>query len=388
MRLSRLVAAVPGSATLGLAAQAKALADTGVDVISMAVGEPDFQAPEAARQAGHRALDSGKVRYTAASGQVSLRDAIRDELQRTRGLDYARDEIVVCHSCKHALAQALQALVDPGDEVLLMAPAWNSYEAQVSLFGGRPRWVQPRTDLGPDLKTLRAAIGPGTRGVMLNSPSNPSGYVWARAELEALVALAEEHDLWILSDEIYRRLVYDGAEAFSPAAISPAGRARTIVVDGASKAYAMTGYRMGFLAAPAPLAKAVANLQSQTTGCPNYISQQAYEAAVISDPEELSAMRAEFDRRRLRLVGGLGELGFEVATPRGAFYAFPKVSDLFDERGASGLCADLLEQEAIAIVPGDVFGMPEHVRLSYALSYERIEEALVRLGRFVAERRG
>jgi aspartate aminotransferase len=221
---------------------------------------------------------------------------------------------------------------------------------------------------------------------MLNSPSNPSGYVWTEAEVRALVAIAEEHDLWILSDEIYRRLVYEGEPNFSPASVSESARARTVIVDGASKAFAMTGYRIGYLAAPREVAAGVARLHSQLTGCPNAISQAAFEAALGTEPPEVAVMTSEFDRRRHVLIDGLASLGVETPWPRGAFYAFPKVSQFLDERGSTGFSEDLLEDQALAIVPGAVFGMDEHVRLSYSTSMENIEIALERLGAFLRNR--
>jgi aspartate/methionine/tyrosine aminotransferase len=211
--------------------------------------------------------------------------------------------------------------------------------------------------------------------------------VLTQAEVRAIAALCETHDLWIVSDEIYRRLVYEGEPDFSPAQVSPAARARTVIVDGASKAFAMTGYRIGYAAAPAPVAGAIARLHSQLTGCPNAVSQAAFEVALLEEPPEVAAMVAEFDRRRRVLVNGLTKIGLDVPWPRGAFYAFPDVSPWIDERGSSGFCEDLLEQQNLAVVPGSAFGVDDHVRLSYATSIENIQRALERLGTFLAARR-
>lgn len=387
MHLSQRVASLSGSATLALAAKAKEMAAAGRDVVNMAVGEPDFDAPRLAREAARAAIASGKVKYTPAAGLPSLRQAIAGRLREERGLDLGAENVVVCHSAKHALSHALLALVDPGDEVLLLAPAWGSYDEQVRIAGGTPTHVQPRPDgsCAPDLDALRAAVGPNTRGIMFNSPSNPSGYVWTREETEGLAAVCEEHDLWLISDEIYARLVFDGAEHVSPASLSASMRDRTILVDGASKVFAMTGYRIGFLAARPDLAKSVGDLQSQVSGCPNYVSQRAYEACLLEEPEEVAEMIATFDRRRRMVIEGLERMGLRGPVPRGAFYAFPDLADRFDERGCEGFCADLLEQEAVAAVPGSVFGAPRHVRLSYAVSEERLGEALARLERFLGE---
>jgi aspartate aminotransferase len=250
-----------------------------------------------------------------------------------------------------------------------------------------PVAVPARADMGPDLEAIRRAITPRTRVVLLNTPSNPSGYVWTPDEVGALTRLAAEHDLWIVSDEIYRRLVYEGEPNPSPVGIDPAARERTVLLDGASKAYAMTGYRIGFAAGPRPRVDAVIALHSQLTGAPNAVSQAAYQAALEhagGEPAEVEAMASEFDRRRRFLLQGLEQLGLATPRPRGAFYAFPDVSPWLDERGSIGFCEDLLEAERLALVPGAAFGVDRHVRLSYATSIDRIAEALHRLGRFLA----
>jgi aspartate aminotransferase len=221
---------------------------------------------------------------------------------------------------------------------------------------------------------------------VLNTPSNPSGYVWTEAELRQLMRLANERDLWVVSDEIYARLVYGAARHVSPAALDDDARSRVVIVDGASKAFAMTGYRIGFLAGPAHVARSVAEMQSQISGCPNYVSQQAYLAGLAHDPPEMESMRQAFDARRRHLHAGLTALGLELVEPLGAFYAFPDVARFTDERGVVGFCEDTLESEALALVPGTAFGMEGHVRLSYALSMAKIDEALVRLGRALATR--
>jgi aspartate aminotransferase len=375
------------SATLALAARAKELAASGVDVISMAVGEPDFPAPQAAQDAGEAAIRSGAVGYTPVAGKPSLRRVIAEHLTHTRGVLFEPSEVTVCHSAKHALSGTLLTLVEPGDEVLILLPAWNSYVELVKYAGAVPVDVAPRKDCGPDFDAIAAAMTPRTKGVMLNSPSNPSGYVWTEAEIRELVELTKSSGAWLLSDEIYRRLVYEGEPNFSPATVSPEARARTVVVDGASKTFAMTGYRIGYLAAPQPIAKAVAALNSQLTGCPNAVSQAAFEAALQSEPPEVEVMTSEFNRRRKILIDGLEALGLKTPWPRGAFYAFPNVAKFLDERGSAGFSEDLLEDQALAIVPGDVFGMDTHVRFSYATSIENIEGAITRLAAFLDGRK-
>jgi aspartate aminotransferase len=383
MRLSSRVSGISLSLTLALDARAKALAAAGRDVINMSVGEPDFDAPAAVQDAACATVKSGQVRYTPAAGTPALRKAIAQHVSQTRGVAYSPDEITVCHSCKHALSGAVLTLVEPGDEVLLLVPAWVSYFEQVRIAGGHPVSVAPRADCGPDFAAIERAITPRTRGLMLNSPNNPTGYVWTRAEIEELARLARRADLWILSDEIYRRLVYEGERDFSPASVDADLRARTVIVDGASKSYAMTGYRIGFVAAKKEVAAGVERLHSHLTGCPNAISQEAYAAALTSEPPEVAKMAGEFDARRKYLLSELRGLGLETPWPRGAFYAFPEVRAWLDHRGSAGFCEDLLERENLALVPGSAFGVDTHVRLSYALSMDKIAVAVGRLRRFL-----
>jgi aspartate aminotransferase len=389
MRLSQRARGIPLSITLALDARAKALAAAGADVVNMSVGEPDFEAPAVAREAAAARALKGPVRYTPAAGAPELRRAVAAWLTRSRGFACAPEETVICHSTKHALSGAVLSLIDPGDEVLLFDPAWVSYVEIVRVAGGVPVSVAPRADLGPDFARIRAALTPRTRALLLNTPCNPSGYVWTPAEVRELAALAVEHDLWILSDEIYQRLIYEGEPHLSPAACGDAARARTVVLDGASKAFAMTGYRIGFAAGPRPLVEAIAALHSQLTGAPNTLSQTAFRAALEApggEPPEVALMTAEFDRRRRFLLEGLAALGLPTPHPRGAFYAFPDVSPWLDERGSVGFCSDLLESRQLALVPGAAFGLDRHVRLSYATSVDQIGEAVKRLGEFLRTR--
>ena len=387
MQLSRHVSNLEASVTLALGARAKELAARGRDIVSMAVGEPDFAAPAAVQEAAVAKVQSGDVGYTAAAGTPSLREAVAAHLSATREVPFTADEVVVCHSTKHALSGALMALAEPGTEVLIPLPAWVSYFEQVKVTGAEAVLVPPAAGCRPDFAAIARAVSPRTRVVMINSPSNPTGYVWTPEETESVATLAIEHDLVILSDEIYRRLVYEGPAAKSPVSSSPEARARTVIVDGASKAFAMTGYRIGFAAGPREIVDAIARLHSQMTGSPNAISQAAFEAALRQEPSEVEAMCRKFAQRRDVLLEGLRELGLETPEPRGAFYAFPDVAASLDERGAAGFCEDLLESEGLALVPGGAFGMEGHVRLSYATSTDDIREALRRLGRFLESRR-
>jgi len=399
MRISQRAAAIHDSPTLALDSRVKALAAAGRDVLNMAVGQPDFLAPAVATAAARAKVDSGAVRYTPAAGLPSLRSVAAQALNAASGADFGPANITICHSGKHALSGALLALIEPGDEVLLPLPAWVSYVELVRLAGGVPIGVPPAAGTGarPDLAALAAAVTPRTRGILINSPNNPSGYLWPRAELQGICDLAGTEGLWLLSDEIYRRLVFPPGEFVSPLHVAEGDlRERILVVDGASKSFAMTGYRIGFVAGPEPLAAAVGRLHSQTTGSPNAISQAAFEAALTSElqggPPELGESLAAYQARRDVLLAGLADLDLELVRPGGAFYAFPDVTR-FCELGPDGtpdtgaFCSDLLEATGLALVPGDAFLCPGFVRLSYALPIERIEDAIGRLGRFLSERR-
>jgi aspartate aminotransferase len=385
MTLSHRASAISLSVTLALDARAKALAEAGRDVINMSVGEPDFPAPKVAQDAACAKIRSGEVRYTPAAGMRPLRKAIADYVSATRGAGYSLEEITVCHSTKHALSGAVLSLIDPGDEVLLFLPAWVSYVEIVRIAGGVPVSVPSRADCGPDFEAIRRAITPRTKAVLLNTPSNPTGYVWTHDEVRELTKLCVERGLWILSDEIYRRLVYEGDDNLSPASLGAAARARTVILDGASKSYAMTGYRIGFVAAPKEVAAGVERLHSHLVGAPNTVSQEAYLAALGLEPPEVAHMCAEFDRRRRFLIDALRGLGLSVPWPRGAFYAFPDVTPWLDERGSGGFCDDLLEQKNLGLVPGSAFGVDTHVRLSYALSLDKIRKSVERLAEFLAQ---
>jgi aspartate aminotransferase len=386
MRINTRVQAIAMSTTLALDVRAKSLAASGRDVINMTVGEPDSDAPEAVQSAAERMVRSGKVRYTPADGTLALRRAIAAHVSATRGVAFTPPEITVCHSAKHALSGACLSLIEPGDEVLLLLPAWVSYVDIVKYAGGVPVPVPSRKDMGPDIDAIRRAITPKTRGILINSPCNPSGYVMTQADVRGIAEATRERNLWIVSDEIYRRLVFEGEPACSPVSISEEVRARTVIVDGASKAFAMTGYRIGYVAAPPELAAAVSRLHSQLTGCPNAISQAAFEVALTSEPPEVERMVRDYATRRDRLVKGLRVLGLETPMPRGAFYVFPRIAPYLDARGSSGFCEDLLDQVGLAVVPGSAFGVDDHVRLSCATSMGVIEGALQRLAQFLSQR--
>ncbi len=389
MKLSKRVQELQPSATLAMAARARQMRADGVDVISFATGEPDFVTPANICAAAKRAIDAGETHYTPTAGIPELREAIRGKLVRDNGLDYADDEVTVTCGAKQAIYNALQALIDPNDEVLVPAPYWVSYPDQVRLAGGAPV-ILPTDEttafkITPD--QLRDAITERTRAILLCSPSNPSGSAYTREELAALGALLAEREIAIISDEIYEKLVYDGFTHTSIAAAHPPARERTILINGVSKAYAMTGWRMGYAAGPAAVIKRMTMLAGQqTTGLPAFVQAACVEALTNAD-DEVERMRAEFAARRDLMLERLRALpGVRCHVPQGAFYLLPNVEAFFGARwrgkpidDATALAGMLLEEARIAVVSGDPFGAPGHIRLSYATSREQIEEGVRRM---------
>ncbi|MFZ5822881.1 MAG: pyridoxal phosphate-dependent aminotransferase [Bacillota bacterium] len=396
MRLSARARAITPSPTMAIDSKSKQMLAEGIDVVNFSVGEPDFDTPEHIKDAGIHAITRGETKYTPASGTLELRKAICEKLQRENGLTYKPEQIVVSNGAKQSLYNAFQVLLDPGEEVILQAPYWVSYPEMVRLAGGVPVVVETDESTGfkmtPDM--IREKLTLRTRVINLNSPSNPSGAVYTREELKAIADLAVEHDLLIVTDEMYEKLLYDGAEHVSIAAFSEEVKKRTITVNGMSKAYAMTGWRMGYTASETVFAKAMADLQSHSTSGPSSISQKAALQALKGTQEPLEQMRLEFDQRRTYMLERLNKLpGFSVTVPpQGAFYLFPNVSGLFGKtvKGRTLANADdvaqvILEEAQVAVVPGTGFGSPAFIRISYAASMERITEGLNRIERLLSE---
>jgi aspartate aminotransferase len=387
MLADRLKTLAP-SPTLAVQARAKALRAQGIDVVSFGAGEPDFDTPRRVKEAALRALEAGQTKYTEVGGVPEVRAAVCQKLGRDLGLQYAPDEVVVSCGAKHTLYNIFMALVNPGDEVLVPSPYWVSYPEQLRLLGGVPVAVPTEEATGFDLDpaAVAHAITPRTKMVILNSPGNPTGAVFSRAALAAVAELALAHDLWVVSDECYEALTYEGQHV-SIASLSPAIKARTLVVNTCSKAYAMTGWRVGYAAGPKPVIKAMTDIQSQVTSNPTSVAQWAAVEALTGPQDEVAAMRGEFDRRRHAIVDGLNAVpGVRCVMPKGAFYAFPNVSGLFGRRHAGGVLRGsgdvtsyLLEEAKVAVVAGGDFGSDAHVRLSYATGLETIREGLRRI---------
>ncbi|HEX2500930.1 MAG TPA: pyridoxal phosphate-dependent aminotransferase [Methylomirabilota bacterium] len=376
------------SPTLALAARARALQAQGIDVLSFTAGEPDFDTPERVKEAAIRALGEGHTKYTDAGGIPPLKSAICAKLKRDSGLDYEPADVIASVGAKHTLFNICAVLVDPGDEVLVPSPYWVSYTEQVRLCQGVPVAVPTDEARGfaLDLAALRRAVTPRTKLLILNSPNNPTGAVYPRADLEGVAALALEHGFVVVADECYDALAYEGRVP-SIAALGPEIKARTIVVNTCSKAYAMTGWRLGFAAGPREIVKAMSDFQGQCTSNPTSIAQWAAVEALGGPQDEVAKMAGEFDQRRRVIVAGLDRIpGWRCPMPAGAFYAFPDVSGLFGRRfagrplgGSADVTTFLLEAARVAVVPGADFGSDRHLRISYACGLEQIREGLARI---------
>lgn len=379
---------VSPSPTLAVDAKAKALAAAGEDVCGFAAGEPDFDTPEHIKEACIAALKSGKTKYAPTPGIEPLRQALADKYLADYGLKYAPSQFIVSPGGKFSCYLTILATCSPGDEVIIPAPFWVSYPEMVKLAGAVPKLVLADDSTGFKLTPaqLEAAITPKTRLLIINSPSNPTGAVYTKSELEALTAVAVKHNLYIMSDEIYEHLTYDGAKHVSPASFSPEAFARTIIVSGFAKTYAMTGWRLGTTVAPAPIAKAIAELQSQMTSNATTFAQYGAVAALKEKEKTdaaLKTMLVAFDRRRKFLHAELNKIpGIKCLLAEGAFYLFPNISSF--GLSSADFCAKLLEAEKVAAVPGSAFGAEGYLRLSYATSDEIIAKGVSRLAKFCA----
>lgn len=388
VRTSERVQRLAPSATVAMAERARVLREQGADVLAFAAGQPDFDTAEPIKQAAARALSAGDTKYPPPAGKPELRQAVCAYLSQWCGLAYEPRQVCITPGAKDALALAFAALLDPGDEVLVPVPYWVSYPEQVRLFDGRPVFIEPRADgsLRLDPQALEAACTPRTRVLVLNSPCNPSGVVYRRDELEAIAEVVRRRDLFVISDEIYHRLVYEGAEFVSFAALD--GMAgRTLTVNGVSKSFAMTGWRLGFAAGEQPVIDAMVRLQGQTTGGPASFVQTAAIEALTGDQSAVEQMREAYQRRRRLMCDGLRALpGVQCREPGGAFYVFADVRGTFNRLGVSdadGFAFKLLDEAHVAVVSGSAFGMPTHVRLSFACSDEQIIAGLERIGRWL-----
>jgi aspartate aminotransferase len=398
MALSRRVRSISPSATLALTALAKQMQTEGIDVISLAGGEPDFDTPKHVKEAAIQAIREGFTKYTAAAGIEELRDAVVAKLKRDNGLEYTRDEVITCAGSKQALYNLAMVLFDRRDEIIIPVPYWVTYPEQVRLAAATPVFVPTAEEEGFRLKRrdVERVLTPRTKALILNSPCNPTGAVIETEELKAIAELAVEKDFYLVSDEAYETLTYDGIKHVSIASLGDETKARTFVVGAVSKTYAMTGWRLGYAAGPKEVIKAMVDLQSHSTSAPTSISQKAAVAALQGPQEAVEIMRAEFDKRRRSLLEHLQRIpGVTCIPPQGAFYAFPNVSAFYGKKMARGrkinsstdLVAYLIREARVTAVPGADFGSNKHLRLSYCLSMEHIREGLERMGRALEQLR-
>lgn len=393
--LSKKAVLVNPSTTLAIDAMAKQMRADGLDVIGFGAGEPDFETPVNIQDAGVEAIRKGRTKYTPAAGIAELRKAAAARLKADCGLDYDWQQIVVASGAKHNVYVALAALLDPGDEVIVPAPYWVSYCEMVSMLGGVP--VPVLAEEAQHFKItpaqLEAAVTEKTKAVMLNNPSNPTGMFYTKLELEALAEVCVRRDLYIIADEIYYKLLYDGLEFTSIASLSDEVKERTIVINGVSKSYAMTGWRIGYAAANRQLAKVMSNYLSHSTGAPSTISQWAAVEALDGPQEGIEAMRKDFEERRNYLVSRLNSIeGVSCITPNGAFYVMMNIEKLIGRTLGGRLIENdddfgiaFLEKGLVAVVPCSGFGIKNFVRWTYATSMENIREGLDRLEKFLAE---
>jgi aspartate aminotransferase len=395
IKLAARLDPIKPSITLAVTAKAARLKADGIDVVSFGAGEPDFDTPAHIKDAARSALDDPKRfvgKYTEVSGILPLRKAIAAEMSRVHATTIAPEQVLVSTGAKHSLFNLFQALIDPGDEVLIPAPYWVSYPDMVRLAGGHPTILETKAenDFAVTAEQVAAACSGKTRAIILNNPSNPTGAVYSKAQIEALAKVVVEKDLLVVSDDIYRHLVYGDAAYHSLAAVSPEVAKHCVLIDGVSKAYAMTGWRIGYAAGPQPLIKAMSKIQGQSTSNPTHLSQIAALAALTGPQDCIATMRSAFDERRREMVKLLRAIpGVTCREPRGAFYAFPDVSAFVGKTTPEGnildddvqLCEWLVEVGKVAVVPGSGFGAPGYVRLSYACGMPQIKDGVGRLAK-------
>ena len=392
-RLAKRITSIAPSLTLAISAKAKAMKAAGEPVISFSVGEPDFNTPQNIIDAAKKALDDGHTKYTPSSGLLPLRKAICEKFEKDNGLSYEPSQIIVSDGAKHSIFNACYAIVDEGDEVIIPAPYWLTYPEVVKVCGGVPVYVfgKKENKFKITAEELEQAITPKTKMLIFNSPSNPTGAVYTEEEVRAIAAVCEKHEIFVLADEIYEKLCYNGVKAFSIAKVSEKMKELTVTVNGVSKSYAMTGWRIGYLAAPKDVAKAIDSFQSHATSNACSIAQYATIEALASPEEDVQKMVDVFDCRRAKLLNLIADIdGVGYVEPDGAFYVMLVVNGLYGKKygdkvidGSIAFSDALLEAEKVATIPGISFGADDCVRLSYSLSESDIEEGLRRIKRFV-----
>ena len=395
MSISKRVSTISPSVTLAITAKAKRMKEEGIDVIGFGAGEPDFDTPVHIKEAAKKALDEGFTKYTPASGMRELKEAICRKFNRDNNLDYSPQEILVSCGAKHSIFNAIFVLCNESDEVILPSPYWVSYPEMIKVAGARPVAIEAsqENNFKVTLQELQEAITPKTKLFILNSPSNPTGMVYTKEELALISSVLVKKGIFCISDEIYEKIIYDGKEHISIASLGEAIKRLAIVVNGVSKSYSMTGWRVGYAAGPEEIIQAMSNLQSHSTSCPSSISQKAALAALEGHEKFSSKMVAEFLKRRDYIVERLNSInGISCLKPQGAFYVFPDVSQIIGKTFKGQLVKDsvslseiLLAEANVAVVSGSAFGADGYLRLSYATSMENILKGLDRIAEFVKE---
>lgn len=393
MEYSRKAKNINPSITLAITAKAKALKAEGVDVVSFGAGEPDFNTPKNIIDAAIRAMEEGKTKYTPTAGILELREAICNKLEKDNNLKYNPNQIIVSTGAKQCLADVFMAILNPGDEVIVPTPYWVSYPELIKLADGIPVFVEANEKAGYKytIEDLENVVTDKTKALVLNSPNNPTGTIYQKEELEVIAEFAKKHDILIISDEMYEKLIYDGEKHISIASLSQDAYERTIVINGVSKAYAMTGWRIGYAAGKEEIIKLMVSVQSHVTSNPNSIAQYASVEALNGPTDELVKMIAEFDNRRKFMVKRIGEIeGLDIIYPKGAFYLMINVSCVYGKaingktiKSSLDFSSELLEEEKVAVIPGAAFGLDKFIRLSYATSQKDIEEGLNRIENFI-----
>lgn len=393
MELSRKAVQISASPTLAIDAKFKAMKADGIDVVGFGCGEPDFDTPENIKNAAIAAINEGQTKYTPASGTLALKKAICEKLKRDNGLDYGTDCIVVSNGAKHSLINTFNAILNPGDEVIVPAPYWVSYTEMVKMADGVPVVIETKEedDFKFTAQQLKDAITSKTKALVLNSPSNPTGMVYSEDELRAIAEVVVENDIFVVADEIYEKLIYDGKKHVSIASFNEEIKKRTIIINGVSKSYAMTGWRIGFTAAAAEITKVMANMQSHAASNPSSISQAAALEAYNGTQDTVEEMRKVFEERRNYMVERINSInGVSCRKPEGAFYVMMNIKDILGKEfhgkminTSDDFCELLLEKSLVALVPGSGFGAEGFVRWSYATSMENIKKGLDRLEEFL-----
>ncbi len=393
MMLSKKAMEISPSLTLAITAKAKKMKAEGIDVIGFGAGEPDFNTPKNIQQAAIKAIEAGQTRYTAASGIIELKEAVVNKFKKDNNLTYKTSQIIISTGAKQCLANIFQAILNPGDEVLIGAPYWVSYPELVQLADGVPTFVdtEESNSFKLTIESLEKAVTKKTKAMILNSPNNPTGTAYTKEELEKIATFAQKHDIIIISDEIYEKLLYGESGHISIASLSEDAYNRTIVINGVSKAYAMTGWRIGYAAASEKITSLMTNIQSHTTSNPCSISQYASVEALNGDQSEVEKMKQEFKKRRDFMVDKINSINnLSCVKPEGAFYVMVNISKVLNKEVDGKIIKDsltfsdlLLEKEKVAVIPGIAFGVDDFIRLSYATSMENIEKGLNRIEDFV-----